>query len=172
MLSLTKPLWAPHRNVRGTSPSSGTSIDWLQKKAFSKVMRLLHNRRPFKCNSFGGKTQHVLGSRQPVARVHLPAERHRWEAGCEKRNLGKRSGMAARLLIHSLSSHVYSQGTACATVVPASAGTDGRGTLAKSGWGLSTEERSWRGEEEEKEEEEEEKVKAQAAWSNRTSRWY
>lgn len=69
--------------------------------------------------------------------------------------------MTAQLLIHSLSSHVYSQRTACATVAPVSAGTDGRGTLVKSGWGPSTEERSWRGEEEEEEDEEE--LKAQAA---------
>lgn len=41
-----------------------------------------------------------------------------------------------------------SQGTACATVAPVSAGTDGLGTLVKSGWGPSTEKWSrmrWRG---------------------------
>lgn len=76
--------------------------------------------------------------------------------------------MMAQLFIHSLSSHVCSQGTACATVAPVSAGTDGLGTLAKSGWGPSTEEWRWMGEDEEEGREEE--VKAQAAWSNRTSR--
>lgn len=70
--------------------------------------------------------------------------------------------MMAQLLIHSLSSHVCSQGTACATVAPVSAGTDGLGTPVKSGWGPSTEKRRRMGDEE--------KVKAQAAWSNRTSR--
>lgn len=55
-----------------------------------------------------------------------------------------------------LFSLVCSQGTACATVAPVSAGTAGLGTLVRSGWGRSTE--RWRrmGE----------KAEAQAARSN------
>ncbi len=46
----------------------------------------------------------------------------------------------AQLLIHSFSSHISSQGMACAIVATVSAGTAGQGTLARSGWEQSTEE--------------------------------
>ncbi len=45
----------------------------------------------------------------------------------------------AQLLIHSFSSHISSQGMACAIVALVSAGTAGQGTLVKSGWEQSTE---------------------------------
>ena len=45
-----------------------------------------------------------------------------------------------QLLIHSFSSHIFSQGMGCAIVATVSAGTAGQGTLAKSGWERSTEE--------------------------------
>lgn len=48
--------------------------------------------------------------------------------------------MMAQLLIHSFSSHIFSQGTGCAIAATVSAGTAGQGTLAKSGWEKSTEE--------------------------------
>lgn len=48
--------------------------------------------------------------------------------------------MMAHLLIHSFSSHIFSQGMAGATAGTASAGTAGQGTHAKSGLERSTEE--------------------------------
>lgn len=76
----------------------------------------------------------------------------------------------AQLLIHSFSSHISSQGTACAIVAPASAGTDGRGTHVKSGWGPSTERcAGGEGGVERVEEERGGEKEAQAARSNRRS---
>lgn len=46
----------------------------------------------------------------------------------------------AQLLIHSLSSHIFSQGMGCAIAATVSAGMAGQGTHAKSGWDQSTEE--------------------------------
>lgn len=45
------------------------------------------------------------------------------------------------LLIHSFSSHIFSQGMVCAIAATVSAGMAGQGTLVKSGWEQSTEEK-------------------------------
>lgn len=45
----------------------------------------------------------------------------------------------AQLLIHSFSSHIFSQEMDCATAATVSAGTAGWGTLVRSGWERSTE---------------------------------
>lgn len=46
----------------------------------------------------------------------------------------------AQLLIHSFSSHIFSQGMGCAIAATVSAGMAGQGTHVKSGWEQSTEE--------------------------------
>lgn len=49
--------------------------------------------------------------------------------------------MVQRFSIHRVSSHIFSQGTACVTAAAASAGKDGQEMLVRSGREQSTDER-------------------------------